>query len=200
LATLARGQSAHFRDGSVDALSGDATAGPPSCNEPWLLAGGLLDPSTLKLGGIPAEISMDDIRLGPTPAVLLLAPGRHHLEYLRDGVRESRFIDIGPGEQSLKIEHVDLAARARVIGAEMPAHGDDVRTCYERGLKRDPTLAGAPHLRLHVLADGRVRRAEIVESDLGDIGVESCITTAAQHWVFPPGAPVTFDTALELRR
>jgi ferric-dicitrate binding protein FerR (iron transport regulator) len=196
---LVAGQVGSFRDGSVDALP-ERVAGRPRCLEPWLLPWErALTASTLRITGAPAELTLDHVAVGSTPAALRVSPGPHRLEFVRAGLTEVRMVEVAPGEQLVKIEHLDLQARAKEIGNQVFAHAEDVRHCWNRGLKRDPTLSGTPQLRLDVSANGRVRRAEIFESDLGDVDVESCITDVARRWTFPAGVPVTFETKLELQ-
>ncbi|HJZ87825.1 MAG TPA: AgmX/PglI C-terminal domain-containing protein [Polyangia bacterium] len=194
---LERGQAASFRDGSIEAVPAHAAA---HCPEPWLLKWpDNIGAALLKLVGAHAEISVDLIPLGVTPASLQVGAGRHRLDIVRAGVHETQWLKVAPGEQLIKVKELDLSGRAAEIGARVPSHNDEVRACYERGLKRDPSLAGRPKLRLKVGSDGHVQRADIVESDLGDVDVETCITSAAQRWVFPAGPPVTFDSVLDLR-
>lgn len=60
-----------------------------------------------------------------------------------------------------------------------------LRTCYERALPRNPSLAGRLVLRFVVGGDGRVIRAEVPESDLDDDRVSVCAVAAARTWVMP---------------
>jgi hypothetical protein len=187
------GQRAMFRDGNIHPAS--TRPAPARCLLPWLQAGDGL----VHISGARAEITFAGVTLGPVPVALDAPSGRHRLELAREGVRQVRWIDVKPGEQSVEVPALDLSPRAREIGAAVSTHSDEVRMCYERGLKRNPDLEGTPKLALRVQADGHVQRADLVASDLTDHDVEACIAGAAQRWVFPPGPPIRFLAVLALR-
>ena len=65
------------------------------------------------------------------------------------------------------------------------AHLDEVRACYNEGLKRDPELAGRIVLGFVISAAGAVSQATIAESTVPDTQVGACVVSAAQTWVFP---------------
>jgi len=196
-ATLERGEKASFRDGAI--LGSPRAAEKVSCVDPWLLAWqARLAP--LHLGGDPADLTLDGHSFGRSPMALMVTPGRHMLQIARLGVKEMREIVVAPsGDTVVNIEKMDLRPRAREISDEVVKKTDDIGKCYSRALKRDPTIKGTFKIRLAVAADGHVRRAEIFESELADIDVEECITTAARGWMFPTGPAVTSETTLELQ-
>ncbi|MEM7157498.1 MAG: AgmX/PglI C-terminal domain-containing protein [Myxococcota bacterium] len=83
-------------------------------------------------------------------------------------------------------------------------HVDDVRGCYEQGLKRDPTLAARVVIEFEIEPTGKVGIAQIVESDLPDpsASVGTCIVDAVLAWTFPAppdggDAQVTYPFILE---
>jgi len=90
---------------------------------------------------------------------------------------ETTYADTGPGEKlgSLPKESILLVVRQ---------NRDAIRTCYQRQLRRDPTLGGQVVVRFKIVPDGTVARAEIAESSLGDVNVESCIREEVQTWTF----------------
>jgi hypothetical protein len=196
-ATLERGEKASFRDGAI--LGSPRSTEKVTCVDPWLQTWqSLLAP--LHLGGEPADLSLDGHFLGHSPMGLLVTPGRHQLLIARLGVKEMRDIVVAPGgETTVNIEKMDLRPRANEISDMVVSKKDDIGKCYSRALKRDPTIKGTFKIRLAVAADGHVRRAEIFESELADIDVEDCITTAARGWMFPTGPAVTSETTLELQ-
>ena len=196
-ATLERGEKASFRDGAI--LGSPRSAEKVSCVDPWLRTWQSLV-APLHLGGDPADLSLDGHFLGHSPMGLLVTPGRHQLMIARLGVKEMRDIVVAPsGETTVNIEKMDLRPRANEISDLVVSKKDDISKCYSRALKRDPTIKGTFKIRLAVAADGHVRRAEIFESELADIDVEDCITTAARGWMFPTGPAVTSETTLELQ-
>lgn len=66
------------------------------------------------------------------------------------------------------------------------AHINEVRSCYNAGLVKDPNLAGRMVLKVEVGADGKVIAAEITEDQLGQ-EVGQCMAKAAKRWTFPKG-------------
>lgn len=129
------------------------------------------------------------------------------LKHLRRGSRRSKVVGIdalvvrGPGEvktgrpvrERIPKALVDPAVDkirtclpfdevTRVIRRGMQA----VRSCYQRGLRRDPDLAGKLTLRLSLNTMGRVVEISVETDSVDDTGVTSCITRRAQRWRFPP--------------
>ncbi len=66
------------------------------------------------------------------------------------------------------------------------AHLNEIRGCYERLLLRDASAAGRVVVYFVVGASGRVERASIESSTLGDAPTEQCIARAVAKWEFPP--------------
>jgi len=61
-------------------------------------------------------------------------------------------------------------------------HSAAIRYCYERELKRNPTLKGKISVRITVGTDGSVKKAEIVSSTLNNRRVERCILSRIRLW------------------
>ncbi|ATB45738.1 AgmX/PglI C-terminal domain-containing protein [Corallococcus macrosporus] len=76
---------------------------------------------------------------------------------------------------------VDREAVARVINS----HLNEVHGCYERGLLKDPGLAGKVVLEWTIGASGRVVAAKTKSSTLRNASVESCILSRLKSWKFP---------------
>lgn len=57
--------------------------------------------------------------------------------------------------------------------------------CYERELKRNPTLKGRVVVRFTITSAGRASGVEIEENSLGDDAVGACIRTIVRTWAFP---------------
>jgi TonB family protein len=77
---------------------------------------------------------------------------------------------------------MNVNAVAQTIRRGMSA----VRTCYQRGLKRNPDLAGKITIRLNVNTMGKVTSVVVDSDTLGDPQVASCIKNYARRWRFPP--------------
>lgn len=76
---------------------------------------------------------------------------------------------------------VDRAALARYIKSRLKA----IQGCYEKELKRNPSLKGKVMVRFNIRPNGRTGEIEIEENTLGSDAVASCIRTVVRGWVFP---------------
>jgi hypothetical protein len=66
-------------------------------------------------------------------------------------------------------------------------HHNKIKYCYQKGLMKNPDLAGLVKVNFTVQAHtGEVDRARIVSSDVGDKEVDICIVEAVERWLFPP--------------
>lgn len=75
----------------------------------------------------------------------------------------------------------DERALTRWLNARKPA----MISCYERELKRRPTLAGRMVIRFAVDSRGHVARVGFDDDTLGSPAVQQCITTVMRAWVLP---------------
>ena len=82
---------------------------------------------------------------------------------------------VGKGRKSI---YRSPEAIQEVLLAHVPA----IRYCYERELKRNPTLKGKLVVRITVGPDGRVKSASIFSSTLNNDRVERCILTRIRLW------------------
>ena len=64
-------------------------------------------------------------------------------------------------------------------------HVNQVRYCYEQGLRRNPSLAGRVSVELVINPAGVVSTAQVRSSTLGDVQVEQCIVSAVRRIRFP---------------
>ena len=62
------------------------------------------------------------------------------------------------------------------------SHNAAIRYCYERELKRNPTLKGKITVRITIGSEGAVNNAEIVSSTLNSERVERCILARIRLW------------------
>ncbi|AKF80386.1 hypothetical protein MFUL124B02_11925 [Myxococcus fulvus 124B02] len=76
---------------------------------------------------------------------------------------------------------VDRDALARYVRARKGA----IQSCYEKELKRNPSLKGKVVVRFSITPSGRVGDFDIDENTLGNEAVASCIRAAIRAWVFP---------------
>lgn len=71
-----------------------------------------------------------------------------------------------------------------------------VQACYEKELKRNPSLKGKIVVRFVILTTGRVSEVSIDQNTMGDQAVASCIVNTVRRWSFPikpeDDAPVSF--------
>ncbi len=86
--------------------------------------------------------------------------------------------DAVPEVESAEIDRGKLTAYLR---ARMSA----IQGCYEKELKRNPSLKGKVVVRFTITPQGRASDIEIEENTLGNDAVPSCIKTVIRGWVFP---------------
>jgi hypothetical protein len=86
-------------------------------------------------------------------------------------------------EEPLSVDVTEFPADA--LAAWVRARRGAIQSCYERALKRNPTLSGRLVLRFSITPRGRVTSLDLSEGTLGDAEVSGCIATIAQRWVLP---------------
>jgi TonB family protein len=89
-----------------------------------------------------------------------------------------RVKDIAPEVDS---PNVDREALARYVKARLKA----IQNCYEKELKRTPSLKGKVVVRFNISRSGRAADIEIEENSLGNEAVGACIRTVIRGWIFP---------------
>lgn len=72
-----------------------------------------------------------------------------------------------------------------IIRRIVRAHVNEVRSCYNAGLAKDPALAGKLVVRFELGADGKVTHVEIADDQLSDAAVGACVAKAVERWTFP---------------
>ncbi len=60
-----------------------------------------------------------------------------------------------------------------------------VRACYERVLRNNPSLAGSVAVRLTISPSGAVTSTTVVGNTLADAAVSTCVAGAGRRWQFP---------------
>lgn len=95
-----------------------------------------------------------------------------------DAVVRGKVADAAPDVES---SDVDREALARYVKARKSA----IQACYEKELKRNPSLKGKVVVRFSISTSGRASSVEIEENTLGNDAVASCIRSIIRTWVFP---------------
>jgi hypothetical protein len=101
------------------------------------------------------------------------------------GARDERRVARISTEQALidsdPSGHLDAGQLTREIRSRLGA----LRVCYERSLKRNPSLAGKLLLHLTIAPAGMVSRVEVSSDSLEDSELPTCVRAAALRWRFP---------------
>jgi ferric-dicitrate binding protein FerR (iron transport regulator) len=147
----------------------------------------------------PAELAVDGIVLGATPLAVRRPLGRHYIELTRADFRPlHQWITVGrePGELRAALVHAPPVVHEEEsapveIESMVRRRGAQIRACYERRLKRDPSLAGTVTLRLRVGDAGQVTRVDVEGSTLPDPLVADCLRHEAAGWSFTQGRNAT---------
>ncbi|HYI01161.1 AgmX/PglI C-terminal domain-containing protein [Hyalangium sp.] len=104
--------------------------------------------------------------------------GKVDLGSKKEVVVTGRVKDATPEVES---SDVDRDALARYVKARLKA----IQNCYEKELKRNPSLKGKVVVRFSIMPTGRTGSIDIEENTLGNEAVGSCIRTVIRSWVFP---------------
>jgi hypothetical protein len=83
---------------------------------------------------------------------------------------------------------VDGQLDPNIIVKEVKARMGAIKACYERSLKRNPSLSGKIAMRWTITPAGTVSAVEVDQDSMGDSEVSSCIKTQIAHWRFPAPA------------
>jgi hypothetical protein len=89
-----------------------------------------------------------------------------------------RVRDVAPEVESTA---VDREALARYVKQRLKA----IQNCYEKELKRNPSLKGKVVVRFSITHSGRAGDIDVEENTLGNEAVASCIRTVIRGWIFP---------------
>ena len=76
----------------------------------------------------------------------------------------------------------NVGRTANAIHQVILSHIKAIRYCYDRELKRDPSLKGKIEVGVTVTPLGSVKRAEIISSTLNNTRVERCIISRIELW------------------
>jgi TonB family protein len=89
----------------------------------------------------------------------------------------------GVSMQTPEVESADVD-REKLAGF-VRARKSAIQACYERELKRNPSLKGRVVVRFTITPQGTTSDVDIEENTLGDDAVASCIRTVIRGWRFP---------------
>ena len=189
-----------LKDGRDEALR--ALAVPVVPGKPWTR----FDTHALLAG---TEVSLDGLKLGKAPFVELVTAGRRRLGLTPPGgaQRESWLELIGGQPYTAKVEFPSLeydgpepdAASLDRVMSELKRQRPKLAACYDKWLKANPTAQGEVTLELLVGAQGRVKRARVLDGTISAASSE-CLVTTAKSLVLPPlGADATLEVPLLLR-
>ncbi len=141
------------------------------------------------------QVAIDGISLGVSPITVRRPLGKHLVEVTRVGWKPQRAWTAVATTTRLEELKMDLerAPEKQIEDPFLPEELDDIlrhralqiRACYERGLKRNPTLGGSVSLRLRIGKTGKIREASVEDSTLDDVGVPECLRHEAMSWSFP---------------
>ncbi len=95
-----------------------------------------------------------------------------------DAAIRGRVADAAPEVES---GEVDREALNRYVKARKAA----IVACYEKELKRNPSMKGKVVVRFSIATSGRATEIEIEENTLGNDAVSACIKAIIRTWVFP---------------
>ncbi|HVI04338.1 MAG TPA: AgmX/PglI C-terminal domain-containing protein, partial [Enhygromyxa sp.] len=65
------------------------------------------------------------------------------------------------------------------------SHINEVRSCYNAGLTRDPNLGGRVTIQFSIVGNGKVSTSVVQENTTRDSEVGNCIAKAVKRWKFP---------------
>jgi TonB family protein len=166
-------------------------------NEPDLMAGGEVAPPP------PPPPPPHPISAAPRPIDPLAGPGGNPNARGDGSARESA--SGGSAGDSLLVEGgvyggvvpsskpKGVSATSEVRGSidreeirrVVMAHVNDVKHCYDQGLKRQPGLEGRVVLKFLIGKTGTVIGVTVPQTTLNDRQVEQCMVGAATKWTFP---------------
>ncbi len=89
------------------------------------------------------------------------------------------------GTITTEAPEVDGALDASAIAKVVQARKRMLQDCYEKELKRDPSLQGKIEIEFTIGEDGSVQSASIANNRMGSDAVGDCIVSRLRRWRFP---------------
>jgi anti-sigma factor RsiW len=136
-------------------------------------------------------VAVDGVELGASPLVVRRPLGNHYVEVSRPKYKPlQKWVTIGAEPGELRVALLRSAVETVELPEAMPIEElvklrqREIRSCYERSLKRDPSLTGTVSLQLRVGATGQVSQARVdsASSTLADQQVSTCLEHEASRW------------------
>ncbi len=72
-----------------------------------------------------------------------------------------------------------------VIRRIIRAHHNEIRSCYNQGLSKNPNMQGRVAVMFTIGPAGTVPRAAVAENTLGDSDTANCVASRVKRWTFP---------------
>jgi len=72
-----------------------------------------------------------------------------------------------------------------IIRRIVRAHINEIRSCYNAGLTKDPNLQGRVAVNFVITGTGKVGSSVVQESTIKDASVANCVAKAVKRWQFP---------------
>jgi hypothetical protein len=153
------------------------------------------------------SVAVDGVEVGLSPLSVRRPLGKHYVEVSRPKYKPlQKWITVGlePGELRVALVRTPEAPQDGnepvAIEEMVKQRGRQIRSCYERSLKRDPTLTGTVSLLLRVGGAGQVTQAHVEPtSTLSDPQVSACLEHEAVSWRFTTGRNATVVYPLVFR-
>ena len=98
---------------------------------------------------------------------------------------------VGPSEKKIsgvvksEAPAVDGELDPSIVSKEVRSRLGAIKACYERALKRNPTLSGKIVIHWTITAAGTVSGVDVENDTMGDSEVASCIKSLISRWRFP---------------
>ena len=90
---------------------------------------------------------------------------------------------------------VDGELDPAMVAKEVRTRLGAIKACYERALKRNPTLSGKVVIHWTITQAGTVSGVDVEQDTLGDAEVASCIKALVARWRFPAPAGGSVDVS-----
>jgi hypothetical protein len=97
------------------------------------------------------------------------------------------FKDRGPKVPVVSLPKADITGDIDkdLIRRIVRAHINEVRSCYNAGLTRNPSLDGRVTIQFSIVGTGKVASSVVQENTTKDNDVANCIAKAVKRWQFP---------------
>ena len=90
---------------------------------------------------------------------------------------------------------VDGELDPAMVAKEVRTRLGAIKACYERALKRNPTLSGKVVIHWTITQAGTVSGVDVEQDTLGDAEVASCMKALVARWRFPAPAGGSVDVS-----